>query len=331
MQAYLDQMTQMVLESKEPIQEWTPDSEEGVAVRARTVTVLKRLDGEQNNSIITFLKESGLVSFGLPGNKEGGTLRLDRANLEGVHLVDNNLSGFNLLFANLRDAKLRDANFAIANLAFADLGRADLKGADLRDADLVLANLSRPNLTGANLTGTNLDGADLYGANLSGADLSSADLETAMNLTPTQIDRTVAGDKATIVPEDIREPSRWSTSKDSVMWPKTDSRLKASLVAIRSLKEEDRDKLGIPEDVDTSGVLVTTVTPGGLAASAGFKAGDVIISVGKRRVRGREDLQHELERYEVGNRVWFVMWRSYFQGWKKGTLDTRFGDEEAAN
>jgi Pentapeptide repeats (8 copies)/PDZ domain len=310
-------------------------------------------------------------------------LRLDRANLEGVHLVDNNLSGFNLLFANLRDAKLRDANFALANLAFADLGRADLKDADLRDADLVLANLtgtnltganlsgadlrfasleetnfsgadlsgadlsgadlehanlSRPNLTGAstnltgaNLTGANLDGADLYGANLSGADLSSADLETAMNLTPTQIDRTVAGDKATIVPEDIREPSRWSTSKDSVMWPSTDSRLKASLVAIRSLNEEDRDKFGMPEEVDTSGVLVTTVTPGGLAASAGFKAGDVITSVGKRRVRGREDLQHELERYEVGNRVWFVMWRSYFQGWKKGTLDTWFGDEEAAN
>jgi hypothetical protein len=63
LQAYLDQMTQMVLESKEPIQEWTPDSEEGVAVRARTVTVLKRLDGEQNNSIITFLKESGLLTI----------------------------------------------------------------------------------------------------------------------------------------------------------------------------------------------------------------------------------------------------------------------------
>jgi hypothetical protein len=80
-QAYFDQMTQMMLDDKNHLLESEPDSAERVAARVQTVTALKRLDGEHNKIVPLFLKdlkESGLVNFGLPYDQgEETLLRLD--------------------------------------------------------------------------------------------------------------------------------------------------------------------------------------------------------------------------------------------------------------
>lgn len=69
LQAYLDQMTEMMLDDKAPLLDSGSESAAVVAARVRTVTALKRLDGEHNEIVTTFLKESGLVNFRLPGGQ----------------------------------------------------------------------------------------------------------------------------------------------------------------------------------------------------------------------------------------------------------------------
>jgi hypothetical protein len=71
------------------------------------------------------------------------------ANLSGVVLYYDNLSGANLSGANLSGAYLSYADLSRANLSRADLSRANLSRADLSGADLSGANLSRANLYAA--------------------------------------------------------------------------------------------------------------------------------------------------------------------------------------
>jgi hypothetical protein len=65
LQTYLDQMTEMLLADENSLLKSEPRSPERVAARVRTVTVLKRLDGEHNQIGMTFLRESG-STYALP-------------------------------------------------------------------------------------------------------------------------------------------------------------------------------------------------------------------------------------------------------------------------
>src|SRR5215204_1004600 len=95
--------------------------------RARTLTVLGRLDSGRKRSVLQFLYESGLIY------KEQ-TL-LDESDL--IRRIPN-----------------------IVRLLQADLSEADLFGADLFEADLSRANLSGANLSQADLSRANLSGAN---------------------------------------------------------------------------------------------------------------------------------------------------------------------------
>jgi uncharacterized protein YjbI with pentapeptide repeats len=131
---------------------------------------------------------------------------LSFANLSGANLNDANLSGASLWRANLSGANLNGANLSGADLSFANLSGAYLGYANLGGASLYGANLSGAksfgaNLSGANLRYANLGGADLYkanlgGASLYGANLSGADLPGVENLTREQLDE-ACGDKNT--------------------------------------------------------------------------------------------------------------------------------------
>jgi hypothetical protein len=112
LQAYLDQMTEMMLDNKNPLLKSEARSPERIAARVRTVTVIKRLDGEHNRIVITFLKESGLIAFhsGPPGSTEADVVRLDRAPLSGVDLSNNGLASVDLRFVKLRNADLDDSD-----------------------------------------------------------------------------------------------------------------------------------------------------------------------------------------------------------------------------
>jgi hypothetical protein len=94
LQAYLDQMSTLLL-ADEGLRESKEGSEVRTLARARTLTVLGRLDGDRKWSVIQFLYESGLIS------KDAVTV-----DLEGTDLSKSNLSGANLSDAGLGGAGL---------------------------------------------------------------------------------------------------------------------------------------------------------------------------------------------------------------------------------
>ena len=130
------------------------DSEVVTLARARTLTVLERLDPSRRTAVMQFLIEAQLVFRGM--------VQLDPViELHGANLGEIDLSG---LVANLSGAILSDADLSGAILRATIRHKADLSGAYLRDAHLGGANLS-----GADLSGAYLRGAELKGANLNNA------------------------------------------------------------------------------------------------------------------------------------------------------------------
>jgi hypothetical protein len=100
LQAYLDQMSDMLIPKTDQPSLYIArpgDSLSSVA-RARTLTVLPRLDGVRKARVVQFLHESGLIVKGLP------VLELQGADLSGADLSQAHLDGANLSDADLREA-----------------------------------------------------------------------------------------------------------------------------------------------------------------------------------------------------------------------------------
>jgi uncharacterized protein YjbI with pentapeptide repeats len=186
LQAYLDQMTQLLLDKR------LRTSQEGDEVRsiarARTLMVLRVLDETRKATVVQFLYEARLVSYSQTTVRLDGVdlrkARLRGADLTGVRLRgadlrEAHLEAVQLLMADLREADFQGAKLEVANLLKADLREADLQGADLQGAKLQGADLQGTKLQGAKLQGVDLRGAILIRANLEGADLTGADLQGA--------------------------------------------------------------------------------------------------------------------------------------------------------
>jgi uncharacterized protein YjbI with pentapeptide repeats len=164
LQAYLDQMSDMLIPSSKELPSLYKarprDSLSSVA-RARTLTVLPRLDGVRKARVVQFLYEAGLIVKDRPildldgADLRGADLRgadLRNAKLNGTDLRGADLIGSNLIGSNLIKSNLRGANLLWSKLGDANLRSAELKGADLRGADLDAANLRMALLEGADLT-----------------------------------------------------------------------------------------------------------------------------------------------------------------------------------
>jgi cell division protein FtsB len=173
LQAYLDQMSQLILERK------LLDVEQGHAVhepgdpvhtlaQARTSTAILRLDAEHNESVTHFLINSGLAVRSEASARLLRGSTLSHATLSGAYLPNADLGDADLSGANLSNALLLNAN-----LIGADLSGADLSNALLDNADLV-AHLPNADLSGAKLIGADLSDANLFGANLENANLAGA-------------------------------------------------------------------------------------------------------------------------------------------------------------
>jgi uncharacterized protein YjbI with pentapeptide repeats len=223
LQAYLDQMGGLLLERDLRASE--EDSEVRTLARARTLTVLGRLDPSRKTAVMQFLAEAKLLQ---KVEGRGAIITFSGADLSGANLTDaaDDLRGADLSEADLSGANLscvikfrRSAGQPIfvagpcfdlsgADLSFADLSGANLSDATLNDATLMLADLSGARLSGANLSDALLRGADLSGADLSGADLSFADLSGAnlsdANLSDANLSRTVLED-ADLRDADLRD------------------------------------------------------------------------------------------------------------------------------
>jgi hypothetical protein len=110
LQGYLDQMGTLMLED-------LSDSRVQPVMRARTLTVLRRLDPSHKREVMQFLLEAELVQR---VEEKAPIINLSNADLSGASLSGASLSG--------------------ASLSDADLSYADLSNADLSNANLISAH-----------------------------------------------------------------------------------------------------------------------------------------------------------------------------------------------
>ena len=186
-QAFLDEMTRLLLDRDKPLRLSREGDEVRILARARTLTVLSRLDGARKGNVVQFLYESNLMM------KDHGVV--------------------NLRSADLSRADLSEAGLSRANLSGADLTYADLSDARLSYADLTDAILNGANLSGANLRGARLSGAGLVSADLSEANLSGADLRDAKSWTEKQLSEAESLEGATM--PDGQKYEDWLKEKES--------------------------------------------------------------------------------------------------------------------
>ena len=165
--------------------------------RARTLTVLPRLDGDRKARVVQFLYEAGLIT------RNHAVLEL-----AGGDLSEAKLSNAYLIGADLSHAHLNGADLRYTKGFHVTLRSASLIGADLSHAYLYEAVLSTANLRGANLSGSYLSGADLSGAK---------------GLTADQLDQAKFLDGATMpdgtILKDVSHPNRptlkeWRKSRE---------------------------------------------------------------------------------------------------------------------
>jgi uncharacterized protein YjbI with pentapeptide repeats len=202
LQAYLDKMAELLIDGNIHEKADQYDSTR-ITARARTLAVLRRLDGKRKRTVLLFLREARLINrYDFLDPEKWGDVRyyahyvgledadLSEADLDGARLISTSgtepislkgayLKGAKLSRANLRGSELRNANLSGADLSGADLEPTSLTPVDLSDADLSRVNLRGAKLRNANLSGADLKSADLSRANLSRANLSDVDLSGA--------------------------------------------------------------------------------------------------------------------------------------------------------
>jgi uncharacterized protein YjbI with pentapeptide repeats len=177
LQAYLNEMSSLLLEKD--LRESEEGSEVRTLARARTLTVLNRLDPSHKSAVMQFLIEAKLVQM---VDEQEPAVALNGADLSGVDLRGlGGLHGAELIGADLSEAHLEGLDLSEARLVDADLSGAYLSGLGLgitsnreHVTDLSGANFYRADLSSADLSFTNLSDADLGLADLTGANLTGA-------------------------------------------------------------------------------------------------------------------------------------------------------------
>jgi hypothetical protein len=109
LQRYLDRMQELILDKKLRTSE--EDAETRTVARARTLAVLRSLDGDRKGQVVRFLYEAGLI-----GNKVTEVDRGTHPTEPIIYLIEADLNGANLSGAKLSGATLRYANLSNANL-----------------------------------------------------------------------------------------------------------------------------------------------------------------------------------------------------------------------
>lgn len=167
LQAYLDQMTELLLEKD--LRNSEQSNEVRTVARVRTLTTLDQLDGLRKATLLRFLHETQLIA------KPNPIIDLQNANLSNVILTE-----FVLDETDLSDVNLRSAMLQLLSLRGANLSGASLSKAYLFNIRLAEANLQYADLVGATLFFVDLRLANLHGAKFMGKDpeaITFADLE----------------------------------------------------------------------------------------------------------------------------------------------------------
>ena len=135
LQTYFDRVSQLLLD--EGTRSLTHESHVQAVARARTVTTIRRLDGERNGLLLRFLRESHLMEL------HDAPIDLSGADLAGANLCNTDLSGVNLSETILSGADLRSAT-----LNGTTLSEADLSGVENLGEAFSAAGLSYPDIPG---------------------------------------------------------------------------------------------------------------------------------------------------------------------------------------
>ena len=77
-------------------------------------------------------------------------------------------------------------------------------------------------------------------------------------------------------------------------------------MGLQSLKDEYREALELPKDID--GVIVTDVQRGTPAAKAGLRRGDVIVEIDKKQIENLDDFRSVMDDYD-DDKVMVVIFR----------------------
>jgi hypothetical protein len=130
LQAYLDQMSDMLIPKTDrpSLYKARPVDSLSSVARARTLTMLPRLDKERKARVVQFLHESGLIAANRP------IVAMRRADLRGADLSHANLFRVVLHEPYLHHANLFRANLSGANLSGTHLAASYLRGANLSKA-----------------------------------------------------------------------------------------------------------------------------------------------------------------------------------------------------
>jgi hypothetical protein len=199
LQAYLDQMSQLILQGD--LSDPQGDELGQEVARTRTLAVLRRLDGDRKGIVLQFLYESDLIDGEPPD-----------VNLADADLTEAELTGWATNIGIIRGKGSvgvgREDIINEIELQGADLSEADLRGAALVQANLNEANLRGADLREANLSYTDLSGADLSHAALSSATLECANLQGAKGVSEEQLRREGVMYDHAVMPDESAQPGR---------------------------------------------------------------------------------------------------------------------------
>lgn len=228
LQAFLDQMSNLMIDKKMKIPNKPNQKAVCEVAQARTIAILLALDPDHKRSPLKLVYELGLITKDEPVVALINA-NLDRANLREVALHGACLRHVNLRGAELSGANLRDSDLSEADLRGVQLANADLSSADLTDANFLPYNeLSPAKLSLHNLKteaipskrelrltrlkprtkATNLNNTNLEGAILKGTLLGSTDLTEVRGLEQEMINDAI-GDDRTRLPDDLQRPQKW--------------------------------------------------------------------------------------------------------------------------
>jgi hypothetical protein len=147
LQQYFDDMTELLIDKG--LRQFEVESEKRIVARAKTLMVLRTLNGERKGLLLRFLYEAKLI------NSESPVISLANADFSKIELSNADLSGANLKEANFRSAQLNGAHLNNANMENIDLNNSVLMGTEIKNANLRKAKLGQSKLMHARLEGSN--------------------------------------------------------------------------------------------------------------------------------------------------------------------------------
>lgn len=176
-QDYLNQMSDLFekWDLRDPVENLKPRA----VATARTITVIRALDGRRNALLIGFLRDCGLMA------PFGEAITLAEYDLSGVDLSGADLSGADLAKTNLTSSVLRHTYLAGVALNYAILADADfsysrIEVVNCHDVMMQRSKFNRSHLRNVSFSISNLREADLSNANLYQARFGGSHLDAAV-------------------------------------------------------------------------------------------------------------------------------------------------------